>query len=116
MGRQVTPMSRKTSEGHHNWVIATAVEVPENIARRGVQRGVVRLSGPITFDVMDTYCGTCRQAYIDVADQPCKGNVIGGPVGERKKRRHDHNCAAAGCEPIAKVAATASPVDATLTG
>jgi hypothetical protein len=104
----------------HQWVIAATIDVAEQIARKGVQRGVVRIPADTKVDVMETYCAMCRKTYEDVADQPCSAAVIGtehlrgGPIGVRAKRKHpQHDCLAAGCE---HAVSTAVPVDATLTG
>lgn len=107
-------------EQHHQWVIAATIDVSEPIARRGVQRGTVRIPADTKIDVMDTYCAMCRRTYEDVGDGPCSAAVIGtehlrgGPIGTRAKRNHpQHDCVATGCEHAVLVPAV---VDATLTG
>lgn len=104
----------------HQWVIATAIDVDTATARKGIQRGTVRIPAGTKVDVMETYCAMCRKAFVDVADAPCSASTIGtehlrgGPIGERKKRKHpQHDCLAAGCE---HAVASGVPVDATLTG
>lgn len=78
----------------HQWVIAATIDVEEPVARKGVQRGVVRIAAQTKIDVMETYCAMCRKTYEDVADVPCSAAVIGtehlrgGPIGVRAKRGH----------------------------
>lgn len=43
-------------------------------------------------DVMEVYCGQCRRPYDAVCEKDCeaaesKDHLIGGPTGERKKRK-----------------------------
>lgn len=76
----------------HQWVIAATIDVNDQIARKGVQRGVVRIPSDTQIDVMETYCAMCRKMYEDVADAPCSAASIGtehlrgGPIGVRAKR------------------------------
>lgn len=93
VGRAFGFMSR-TITTHHQWVIAATIDVPEPLARKGVQRGVVRIPAGQKIDVMETYCAMCRKTYEDVADVPCSAAIIGtehlrgGPIGVRAKRTH----------------------------
>lgn len=85
---------------HHKWNIAATIEVDEKVARKGVQRGVVRIPGQVAIDVMETYCGQCRKTYEDVADEPCSAadsteHLRGGPIGIRAKRNRAAVAAAA---------------------
>jgi hypothetical protein len=107
----------------HQWVIATTIDVDAQLARKGVQRGTLRLPATTKVDVMETYCAMCRKSYEDVADTPCAAAVIGtehlrgGPIGERKKRKHPHHdCEAVGCEHAVVGVQVPLPLDATLTG
>jgi hypothetical protein len=80
------------NSAHHHFVIAATIDVTEQLARKGHQRGVVRLPAQTRVDVMEAYCANCRKSYEDVADQPCsvavEGNehLRGGPIGVRAKR------------------------------
>lgn len=112
-------MAPRIITAKHQWVIATTIDVDEPLARKGNQRGTVRIPADTKVDVMDTYCAMCRRAYEDVADVPCSAAVIGtehlrgGPIGVRAKRKHpQHDCIATSCEH----AAVAVAVDATLMG
>lgn len=84
-------MSQKNS-AQHQFVIAATIDVTEQLARKGHQRGVVRLPTATKVDVMEAYCANCRKSYEDVADQPCAVAAIGnehlrgGPIGVRAKR------------------------------
>lgn len=76
----------------HRWVVAATIVVSETLARQGDRRGTVRLDKEIKVDVLETYCEQCRKPYDRVAGQPCEAAVtrdhlIGGPTGERKKRK-----------------------------
>lgn len=88
----------------HVWVAATYLPLPTNLAKHAQRRGTVRLpvpSGSLKFDALEIICCQCRRPYDVVADQPCpaaenRDHLIGGPTGERKKRKHD--CDVVGCE------------------
>ncbi|MEU8272589.1 hypothetical protein AB0B89_36250, partial [Sphaerisporangium sp. NPDC049002] len=56
----------------------------------------------VRIDVIETYCEQCRRPYDDVVGEPCIAadttvHLRGGPIGERKKRIHRHNCELLGC-------------------
>lgn len=94
----------------HVWVAAATVELDVRQARRAVLRGSIRLPSQRRIDVLETYCGLCRRPYDDVAGQPCVAaetteHLRGGPIGERKKRKHNHDCELFGCPTGAVVAA-----------
>lgn len=81
----------RTITAHHQWVIAATIDVDERIARKGHQRGVVRMPDGLTIDVMETYCAMCRKTYEDISDAPCSAaasteHLRGGPIGVRAKR------------------------------
>jgi hypothetical protein len=90
--------SRTTSD--HTWVVAALVDLPENLAKQAFRRGTVRVPAEerphgaptLKIDVLDVYCGQCRRPWEDVSDRGCeaaesKDHLIGGPTGERKKRK-----------------------------
>jgi hypothetical protein len=89
----------------HQFVAAVTVDVTPQQAQFGARRGVIRLTAGLKVDVLDLYCAMCRRPWDDVADQPCSAyasteHLRGGPLGERKKRKHHqhHDCEAAGCD------------------
>lgn len=85
-------------KGQHAWVVAATVQVSESVAAQADRRGTCRIEAEQKVDALDIYCGACRRSYKDVHDQPCiaaedKDHLIGGPTGERKKRKHPyHDC------------------------
>lgn len=79
----------------HIWVGATLVTLPPNLAKQADRRGTVRVPADTKVEVLELYCGQCRRPYDAVAGQPCpaaenRDHLIGGPTGERKKRKHGH--------------------------
>ena len=87
----------------HVWLIACTFPVTERQARRGVFRQSIRLPKDVRVRVEEAYCAQCRRPYDDVAGEPCEAaasnkHLIGGPIGERKKRRHNHRCDLLGCD------------------
>lgn len=91
----------------HVWVVATELQIPDNLVKHAKRRGTVRLAvpdGSLKAEVLDIYCHQCRRPYDAVAGQPCaaaenRDHLIGGPTGERKKRKHPyHDCAEFGCD------------------
>lgn len=98
-------MPRVISE-QHQWVAATTIDVPEHLARRGNSRGTMRVPAETHVDVLEVYCAMCKRPFDDVADKPCSSaagteHLRGGPIGERKKRAHNHDCDLVGCVPAA---------------
>lgn len=95
-------MPRTISE-QHQWVAATYVDLDEKAARRGNNRGTVRVPADTKVEVLDVLCVMCRRSFDDVSDQPCSAadsteHLRGGPLGERAKRKHpEHDCQAYGC-------------------
>lgn len=90
----------------HAWVGAATFSLNIPQARRAVLRHSVLLPEKKRVDVLEVYCAQCRRAWDDVADERCIAastteHLRGGPIGERKKRKHDHNCEVVGCEPPA---------------
>lgn len=84
----------------HQWVVAATVDLNDSLARQAFRRGTVRVPAEIPtngvpslkVDVLDVYCGACRRPWEAVHEQSCaaaenKDHLIGGPTGERKKRR-----------------------------
>lgn len=88
--------------GGHRWVAAATVPLDDAQAKRAVLRHSVWTNGQTRFDVLETYCSQCRRPFDDVADEPCVAatsteHLRGGPIGTRRKRKHNHNCAILGC-------------------
>lgn len=88
----------------HVWVAAATVELDVRQARRAVLRHSVRIPKEYRITVLDVYCAQCRRTWDDVADEVCVAaasneHLRGGPIGERKKRKHNHRCDLLGCEP-----------------
>lgn len=91
----------------HDWVVATILSIPANMVKNAERRGTARIPTPaesLKVDVLETYCRQCRRPWDDVSGQPCaaaenRDHLIGGPTGERKKRKHPyHDCAEFGCD------------------
>lgn len=79
----------------HVWVAATYVPLPANLAKHAQRRGTVRIP-PQKVDILEVMCHQCRRLYEEVAAQPCEAaenrdHLIGGPIGERKKRKHPYD-------------------------
>lgn len=90
--------------GGHVWVAAATVALDTRQAKRAVLRHSVWFTGsvPQKIDVLEVYCRLCRRPWDDVADELCVAastteHLRGGPIGERKKRKHNHNCSLLGC-------------------
>lgn len=88
----------------HVWVGAATVRLDDRQALRGVLRHSVRYPKDLKIDILEVYCDQCRRPWDDVADELCEAaksneHLRGGPIGTRKKRKHDHNCEALGCPP-----------------
>lgn len=97
----------------HQWVAATTIDVNEHLARRGSSRGTMRVPADTAVDVLEVYCAMCKRPYEDVADRPCSAaagteHLRGGPIGERKKRKHTHDCEQVGCDLLTAATAAAS--------
>ena len=87
----------------HRWVVAAVVGLPDGLAAQAHRRGTARLPGATKIDVLEVYCGQCRRPYEVVAGAGCEAaesrdHLIGGPTGERAKRKHTHDCTLVGCE------------------
>jgi hypothetical protein len=93
----------KGISGQHKWVAATNVELPDNLAKHAFRRETVRIPAATKVDVLEVYCGQCRRPYDAVEGEPCvaaesRDHLIGGPTGERAKRKHPfHDCQKYGC-------------------
>lgn len=87
----------------HKWVGATHVPLDDKQARWAANRGSIRISQPLKVEVLDTYCVQCRRVYED-APPTCIAaetteHLRGGPIGERRKRKHPyHDCSAYDCD------------------
>jgi hypothetical protein len=88
---------------HHVWVGAATVALDPRLAHRAVLRHSVRYPRDLKIDILEVYCSQCRRPWDDVADELCEAaksneHLRGGPIGERKKRRHAHRCDLLGCD------------------
>lgn len=95
-------MTQHVISDQHNWVAATTIDVAEHQARRGNSRGTLRIPVSTLVNVLEVYCAMCKRPYDDVADKPCSAaegteHLRGGPIGERRKRLHNHDCELVGC-------------------
>lgn len=96
-------MTEPEETAEHVWVGASTVELDLKQAHRAVLRHSIRIPEQTKIDVLEVYCSACRRPWDDVAGEPCLAastteHLRGGPIGERKKRGHRHNCAVLGCE------------------
>jgi hypothetical protein len=87
----------------HDWVGAATFDLDTVQARRAVLRHSVRLPKNDKVSILEVYCQACRRPWEDVVDEPCSAlenneHLRGGPIGERKKRKHHHNCELLGCD------------------
>ncbi|MEW9530784.1 hypothetical protein [Microbispora sp. NPDC049125] len=94
----------------HVWDFAAIVRGTERQARRAVLRHSIRVPKETKIEVLEVYCTQCRRPYEDVVGEPCVAaesneHLRGGPIGERKKRTHNHNCELLGCDQGPEVAA-----------
>ena len=76
----------------HRWVVAAVVDLPASLAAQAFRRGTARLPVQTKIDVLEVYCGQCRRPYEHVVEIDCeaaesKDHLIGGPTGERAKRK-----------------------------
>lgn len=87
----------------HIWDAACTVILPPALAKQANKRGTVRIPEAMKVDVLDVYCKSCRRPFEDVFGQPCvaaenRDHLIGGPTGERAKRKHPyHDCEKYNC-------------------
>jgi hypothetical protein len=93
----------------HRWVVAAVVDLPETLASQAFRRGTARLPERTKIDVLEVYCGQCRRPYERVFGEDCaaaesKDHLIGGPTGERAKRKGAHDDTA-GADVVDAVAA-----------
>lgn len=95
----------------HDWVIPALIHADRRMISQARQRNYITVSERTRIDVIDLYCCNCRRPYDEVRGTPCpsktsdNGHLRGGPLGERAKRKHRHDCFAEGCETAAVVAA-----------
>lgn len=102
MAAEMLPAPPGTDDDGHLWMGAATVTLNLPQARRAVLRGSIRIPGATRVDILETYCGLCRRPYDDVAGEPCIAassteHLHGGPIGTRKKRKHNHDCELCGC-------------------
>lgn len=93
----------------HIWVAAATITLDPRQAKRAVLRHSIRLPAQRRIDILEIYCGQCRRPWDDVADEPCEAAISnahlhGGPIGERRKRKHNHRCDLLGCDTAVAVA------------
>jgi hypothetical protein len=86
----------------HVWVGAALVDLSGQQAALADLRGAIRLPQRTRVNILETYCAACRRPWDDVADEPCiaaenNEHLRGGPIGERQKRTHTHDCSVWGC-------------------
>lgn len=86
----------------HVWVGAATIPLDDKQARRAVLRHSVRIPANLKIPILETYCDQCRRPWDDVCDEPCEAyasneHLRGGPIKERRKRKHGHDCQAVGC-------------------
>lgn len=89
-GRTTLP---KTANKSHQWVVAAVVGLPDALASTAFRRGTARLPASTKIDVLEVYCQQCRRPYERVVAEECEAaksrdHLIGGPTGERAKRKH----------------------------
>lgn len=92
----------RTISDQHDWVGAIILDLPEHLARRGSTRETLRIPADTHVEVLEVYCAMCKRPFDAVADKPCSASegtehLRGGPIGERKKRAHHHDCEQVGC-------------------
>lgn len=79
----------------HRWVGAATIPLTPQQAKTADLRGSFIVKADSRITVVEAYCAACRRPYDDCADAPCVAvdsrtneHLRGGPIGERKKRRH----------------------------
>lgn len=100
---------------HHVWVAAATIRLDPRQAKRAVLRHSIRLPEGRKIDVLEIYCEQCRRTWDDVVDEPCEAaksnaHLHGGPIGTRRKRKHDHDCELLGCNPRPDAAQQTTPL------
>jgi hypothetical protein len=78
----------------HLWVGSALIPLDDALARAAVAERAVALPGRHHFDIIETYCGTCRRPYTDVAEDPCEAaesneHLRGGPGGRQRRTGED---------------------------
>lgn len=86
----------------HLWVAAATIDLDDRQAKRAVLRHSVRIPKELKINVLEVYCAQCMRPWDDVCDEPCEAfysneHLRGGPIGQRKKRKHEHDCKSVGC-------------------
>lgn len=87
---------------NHVWVAAATVGLDNKQALHAYLRHSVRIPQEFKINVLDVYCEQCRRPWDDVVNELCEAYVSnehlrGGPIGVRKKRKHEHRCDLLGC-------------------
>lgn len=76
----------------HRWVGATTFALPNTVVRQAHKRGTFRLRMDAKVAIEEVYCANCRKTYERCLDKPCEAaesreHLIGGPIGDQRKRR-----------------------------
>lgn len=107
---ELRPSGTRVTE--HRWVVAADVPVDLALARYADRRGRFRLPAETPIEVMEVYCGICRQQFdADAADGPCIIRpewVHGGPIRRRSRSRSGTPGGALAGDAAADVAADAA--------
>lgn len=77
----------------HSWMVAATMRIPPGLAKAAFRRGTYKVPDLTKVHVQEIYCAECRRPFEVVAASVCeatadRSHLIGGPIGERKKRVH----------------------------
>lgn len=86
---------------NHIWVGAAHVPLAPSVAGNAERRGTARVPKDTKVEILAVYCSQCRRPYDAVSDKPCvaavnRDHLVGGPTGERRKRKDGPTQVAAG--------------------
>ena len=93
-------MPERVEDGHV-WVGAATVALPPTVVRMAFKRGTFRLKKDAKVAIEEVYCQGCRKTYSRAFGKRCEAlesreHLIGGPIGDQRKRRcEDHEQRAA---------------------
>lgn len=84
-------MPERINDGHV-WVGAATITLPSTVVRLAHKRGTLRLRRDVKVAIEEVYCSACRKTYGRADGKPCEAresreHLIGGPVGDQRKRR-----------------------------
>ena len=79
-------------EDGHEWVGAAVINVPTTVVRNAHTRGFMRLKSESKVSILEVYCTRCMKGYDRAVGKPCEAiesrdHLIGGPVGDQRRRR-----------------------------